>query len=277
MIEKRLSQLSPTTMKLALQLCRAINGHNEIRKAGLMAHIFETKRTQERQNELFKQGKSWVKRSTHQNGSAFDLVLVYKAFKPLRITRFFWDSSSHYKIIQKLAHNLGLYSYGLVYNQDAFHFELPLIWQPESDCFAYAVVNALRWNDAAWRMYGKAEAKDFAEVLQRDTTKKYNLKGVLEAAEAKGWIKGFKQIDISDATNDMCCVCQTKHTYLGDDKWDKINEMVRQGRGIPSHSTAIGKITKKGVVILNSHYNLAEYVIEDTSYIYRTYQIFLKQ
>lgn len=283
MIINKQSALTPTTRKMAMQLIRAINKDPEFRKAKLYGHIFETRRTQSRQNKLFQEGKSWVRKSPHQNGSAFDLVLCYKKFKPLRITKIFWDNSIFYSRIAEMANEIGLYSYGLVYKKDAFHFELPLIWQPESDCFAYAIINALRTHDAGWRIMKKENARQCAERLQeiaykihsQETTTNHSLFATLSAAKSLGWILDFSEINPSEVTNTMCCVCQTRRKNLGGEGWVKIYEMINEGKGIPSHATAIKKQTRDGLVIFNSHSNIAEYVISDYSSILKTYKISL--
>jgi len=261
-----------------MQLIRAINAHPKFRAAGLYAHILETKRTQARQNELIREGKSWIKYSPHQNGSAFDLVLCYKGFKPLRITKFFWNNSPFYDLIAEMATDIGLYSYGLVYKKDAFHFELPLIVQPESDCYAYAVINALRMRKRRWREMTKEDAAACAEALQA-AAKSHTLKATLTAARDKGWITGFSKLDNTlDVDNDGCFVCQTRRRPLGKNPWGKngsITKSMEAGKGIPGHGTAIAGWHNGGLRIMNSHRNLAEYLITDFSDIMKIYKIIL--
>ncbi|MBT4088516.1 MAG: hypothetical protein HOE30_08500 [Deltaproteobacteria bacterium] len=274
--DEKLSSLSHTTRKKALQLSRWIASDESFQKANLLGDVFETGRSQERQNELVRQGNSWIGRSPHQNGTAFDLVLCYKLFKPLRITKFFWDNSKFYERLQEKAHELGLFSYGLVYKKDAFHFELPIIWQPESDCYAYAVINALRWKDTEWRRLGKSVAAVRAERLQQYTKKK-NLGGTLQVAKDLLWICDFEEVEPEDIENTGCYVVQTRNVFLGDDKVAKQKERVRVGQGIAGHATAVAEKDKKGIWTLNSHEKTypAQYCISDFSQISKAYKIII--
>jgi len=261
-----------------MQLIREINKNPILRRAGLMARIFETGRTEERQAKLRQQGKSWIKRSPHQYGSAFDLVLCYKAFKPLRITRFFWNDSEYYDIVSQIAVELGLYSYGVAYGKDVFHFELPTINQPASDCFAYAPINALRAGSNSWRTQTKKQAMIDAEILQIKAGRRHTLAATLDAAQALGWIKSYEEVDILDVDNEGCFVLQTRKRPLGNNPWGldgKITEHLEAGKGIPGHAVAVRGWYNGKLQILNSHYNLPYYEMWDFSEVMKVFKISL--
>lgn len=247
----KLSALTPTTRKKVLQLSRWVAGHPDFRKAGLSLEVFETGRTAERQRELYRAEKSWVKKSPHQNGTAADLVLCVKAFRPLRIPRFYWDNSKYYRMLSERADSIGLCSYGLSYGYDIFHFELPAIWQPESDCFAYSVVNALRWRSADWRRLDKQAAAARAEQLQQ-LSKTHSLKGTLTVAKSLKWIIDFEEVDTLEVNNEDCFVCQTRSRYIGKDRIKKQLKRIDDGKGLASHATAIAEKVG-GLVMINSH------------------------
>lgn len=276
--QHHLSGLTHTMSRKVRQLCRWAEGNEEFNKEGLHVDVFETIRTQERQNQLIKDGVSWVKKSTHQLGLAADIVICRKSKDLKIITEYLWSDSPYYKMLAKKADEIGLCSYNLTYGRDVYHFELPAIWQPESDCYAYSVVNAMRLGSSKWRQAGKNYCADIAEEIQEKSTE-HNIRGTLEAAKSLGYIKDFIEVEPEEITNDGQFVCQTKTGYLGPNKVQAQLDRIAAGKGIRGHATAVAEVMGDNIWMLNSHERTypAQYAISKSNWgeIMKAYRVVL--
>ena len=280
--DNRLSSLCPTLRKITLCLGRYCNANEEFRLARRKIDAFETGRSKERHAELIRQKKTWVDVSMHQNGSAVDFVICKKFLT--KVVKYYWDKDHLYDVLMEAADRFGLCSYGLTYGVDIYHFELPIIWQPESDCFAYAVINALRWKSRKWRLMEKKDAAREAEVLQAES-KTRTLEGILDIAKKFGWIKDFEEVEPENIEGTGCYVVQTRNRYLGKNRTQKIKRMIKKGEGIPGHATAVAEKDHRtgGILTLNSHgpnrsgnfTYPAQYLITNLSKISKAYKIIL--
>lgn len=102
---------------------------------GLPVLITETYRSQERQNELYSQGRTtpgkivtWTKNSRHTSRRAWDICKNIKGME--------YSDVNFFRACGKIAENLGITWGGNWKTPDMPHFEIPLDWQnpKEGNC-----------------------------------------------------------------------------------------------------------------------------------------------
>ena len=108
--DRSLDKLSARFKPLAEELLK------QIAAAGLKVMVIETLRSEEAHQEDVKAGKSWVKRSKHQDGDAIDIAMC-KNNKPD------WLDIPGYKACGQIGEKLGLVWGGRWKVRDWGHFE----------------------------------------------------------------------------------------------------------------------------------------------------------
>lgn len=108
-----LDLLHPTLKRKVLAVLSDLRGH------GFTPVVFETKRSVARQRWLVANGRSWIKHSSHQDGTACDIVSL-KGGKPT------WDNPPFFAALKSsaLAHNLRGYKGTKSFSGDACHVQL---------------------------------------------------------------------------------------------------------------------------------------------------------
>lgn len=250
-----------------------------MRKAGLKGDVFETLRTEERQEYLIKNGKSWTKHSEHIVGAAFDLVLAEKW--QARVLRYIWSVREEYEEVNDAAIDIGLFSMGEAYKKDLYHYELPRIVQDAGNCFAFAVINCLAFHSPIFRVIPKEERFYMAKRIEIEMTGK-SVIYALKAAVKLGYINKYTRIskenreDRSWWNNQKGPIVISQKRILGivkTGRWREILKRVKLGQGITGHAVAFMYSDQEGLNLLNSHYTIPEYVLSDLGQIQGAYKI----
>lgn len=251
---------------------------------------------------------SWLShpnQSMHYKKLAFDAVVTPDLWQ--EVTRFLWDARGEYKTLYSqlsdIAIEEGLRSFHASYNQDSFHFELPIVFQPDNigACQSFAVINAIQKISSSWRRLPKYVCEEGAMMIHWKLKKRHllqSLENSLKVAKELGYIKGYEEISFTELKNthydgiyyrlgkysgapniditeivkltgnEGIVISQKKDYSIPKDR----KESVELGKGIQQHAYSLDFVDGKGYHMRNSHSDIPTFTVTDPSVFH---QIFL--
>ena len=227
---------------------------------------------------------SWLShpnRSAHYKRIAIDMVVTPNLTQ--RVKDIWWDSAvayhDAYSHLADIAIDLGFRSFKASYNVDAYHFELPLVMQPDTigACQSFAVINALQKISAKWRRKTKEECFDAAMKIYKEIKrqkKKQHLSVSLEIAYKFGYIQGYLEFDKEDLDLESfkkqgIVIAQRYNLKLKRNK----EKYLAEGMGIAAHAYCFDSYRDGVYYMRNSHYNHPTFEMTDLSQIEKIYII----
>ncbi len=280
-----LSLLRRLAFKRYFLVKKAVQKDPLFRECGASIKITETGREEARQRALYREGKTWVKKSRHQIGCAFDIVPVKGKGK--RIDEYLWNEKKLYTRMAEIAVECGMRNLGISYGSDFYHCEIPQIWQEGKTCFAYVVINALQQVSEKHRRMKIGELELMAKMIE-ETIKVRKLtpsvRSALTVSKDLGFIHDFKKIDVPQTTtewrtmNGRCLIISQKYKTA---RTKKLRERLKKewmdkGLGVPQHTVAFGGCDN-AILCVNSWEELPTYEIYSFTGIGALYEVFLKK
>ena len=237
---------------------------------------------------------SWLEhpnQSMHYRACAFDLVLQEKNKNWIRklltpIWSRFYKGENIYAKAGFLANQIGLRSFEHTYQQDSFHFELPIISQPkdQDSCYVFALFNALQKIRPDYRKMKKEELRlsaiDFYKkfkkeiYLENGIQKRLQKKDVFMYAEWSGLIYGYEEKEL---TKDSFKKTSNSKAWVifqgfggGRKRW---TTTVKQGKGIYKHAYVADSFDGDSLWCRNSYKECPMFLLNDLSVISKSFLI----
>jgi len=231
---------------------------------------------------------SWLTKpqyTMHYQRVAFDLVLAKKLgrkFTDLIWSRFY-QGENLYARVGAIATDVGFRSFESSYQADSFHFELPIVMQPEDvgSCFAFSLINAKQKIEKSWRVKKKDECWKVANKLYLDhkAIGGSHPRDVFPLAVEKGIITGFERVSIEDRKDHSFWKKNARKGVVIFQRQRATSksrlENIQEGKGIEGHAYVYDSYdhNTKGLWCRNSHSDVAMFLLTDLSVIGAAYII----
>lgn len=181
------------------------------------------------------------------------------------------------RTVAKIGQRNGLRNLGEVYNWDHFHFELPMVRQPEVDCFGYVIMSSLAMHDEYYRGRPEASLAKLAEQIQ-GTRKVGNVRDSLEKAKKMGLIRSWEKVDHRDfeeLKKENRPLIVSQKFRVGINNWNDLLPYILKGQGEPRHTIAVcpkrWKGRNEGLWCMNTQKEVYTYCISDPELIQAVY------